>query len=109
MTTPTHQNDALAARLAAAALGEDITHDGVTYRKILITTRLRLRTDCQACACPLVAPMGARDACDRYMNRAPDGLSPCDGRVARAHYDRARPTIANVDRIPYLMMKGLLA
>lgn len=109
MTTPTHQDDALAARLAEAALGEDITHDGVTYRKILITTRVRLRTGCQACECPLVAPMGTEDACDRHMRRSPDELAPCDMRVDRARYDCVRPTIAAVDRIPTMAMKGLLA
>lgn len=109
MTTLTQQDDALAARLAEAALGEDVTHNGVTYRKILITTTLRLRADCQACVCPLVARMGTEDACDRHMRRSPDELTPCDMRVDRAHYARARPTIAAVDRIPYLAMKGLLA
>lgn len=108
-TTPTYEDDELALHLAAAAPGEDVTHDGRTYRKITITTRLRLRTDCQACECPLVAPVGTRDACDGYTELSPDGLAPCDMRVDRAHYDRARPTIAAVDRIPYLAMKGLLA
>lgn len=94
-------------RVMAAArlpLGGEFTMNGVTYRKVRLTPGRGAGPTTSCTRCPFY--QGAHpDPCDRLYEAM--RVRPCSDPAAPL--DSTRMYIANVDDIPYLLLKGYLA